>query len=106
MRAIRLREVLLRCIAEIFTSRCGGGRACCRKKAGIYPSPRTRLTPWLGGGGVRVQRYAQGDAGNGAQAEGDGHQVGDARRSMVRYLWRLESAVRHVPRRFHQADGG
>src|ERR1019366_6167895 len=56
--------------------------------------------------GIRVQRDAGADAGHSSEAEGDGHQVGNARRSLVRYLWRLESARGYFSRRLHQEDDG
>ena len=68
------------------------------------PSNEAYNVSWCGWG-YEFNVTPDADAGHGSEAERAGHQVGDARRSLVRYLRRLESANRHVSRRFDQADG-
>ena len=62
------------------------------------PSSEAYNVSWCGWG-YEFERNAGADAGHGSEAEGDGHQVGDARRSLVRRLWRLESARGYFSRR-------
>jgi len=97
VRRTRLHGVLFRSTRATFTSRCESGRAYCRKKAGICRSRRARPTTSVGAVGDTWPMSRRRRCWHGAQAEGVGHQVGDTRRSLVRRVWRLESAGGHFP---------
>jgi hypothetical protein len=64
--------------AATFMSRCGSGRACCRKKDGTAEAVERSLQRELVRVGIRGRRDSGADAGHDSEAEGDGHQVGDA----------------------------